>query len=103
VAPAPVITLLSPTDLKVSVKRKGRKITLRGRLVLPAGAPPTLCTGGGITVEVKGVGRKTIRRGTVLNDKCTFTVKLSGKAKKRLRIKSRFAGTPALAPFGSSR
>jgi hypothetical protein len=100
VAVAPPIVI--PSDLKVTSKRKGRRVTLRGRLVLPAGAAPSLCAGGGVTLEIKGVGRNTIRKSTVLDAKCAFAIKLKGKAKKRLRIKSRFAGTPGLAPFASS-
>jgi Ca2+-binding RTX toxin-like protein len=98
--PPPVVApLVTPTDLKVKVKRKGRRITLTGRLVLPAGAAPALCQGGGVRLEIKGIGRRTIRRGTVLSGKCAFTVKLKGKASKRVRVTARFAGTPSLAPI----
>lgn len=97
-APAPVSTLIAPRDLKIAVKKQRRGVVLRGKLLLPAGAPTALCKGGGISLEVKGVGRRTIRTGTVLSGKCTFTLKLKGRAKKKVRVKAFFAGTPALAP-----
>jgi Ca2+-binding RTX toxin-like protein len=93
--------LISPSDLKVSVKRKGRRVTLRGLVVLPAGTNPSLCKGGGVTLEIKGVMRKTVRRGTVLDARCRFTSTLKGTRKRRkVRVKGFFAGTPQIAPIG---
>ncbi len=51
--------------------------------------------------EIKGLSRKTVRRGTVLNAKCGFTVKLKGTGKRRkVRVRAYFAGTPGIAPIG---
>ena len=103
-APAPGTTpaasLIAPSDLRVGVRRKGRRVTLRGKLVLPAGTAPSLCTGGGVTLEIRGLGRRVRRRGTVLDARCAFTVRLRSKGRRsKLRVKAYFAGTPAVAPI----
>ena len=92
---------IAPSDLKVSARRKGRRVTLRGRLVLPAGASTSLCKGGGVTLEVRGLRKRLVRHGTVLDGRCAFSVKLKAKVRRRIRVKAYFAGTPAVAPIGS--
>lgn len=102
-APAPAAPAaaapVAPTGLKVSARRKSRRVTVRGRVMLPAGTPASLCRGGGVMLQIRGARPRTLRRGTVLNDRCRFTVRLRGSGKRRLRVKASFAGTPSLAPI----
>ena len=68
--------------------------------MLPAGAPSSLCEGGGVTLQIRGVRRRAVRRGTVLDGRCAFTMKLKAKGRRRIRVKAYFAGTPSVAPIG---
>jgi Ca2+-binding RTX toxin-like protein len=89
---------IAPSGLVITVRRRGRTATLRGVLQLPAGAATSLCDGGGVSLSIKGSGR----RGVTLDGRCRFTLKLRTKA-RRLQVQARFAGTPSLAPFDSGR
>lgn len=107
-APAPAVAparpaLVTPTAFTLKLVRRGRSVRLTGRLRLPAGTSPALCTGGGVSLRVTGLGRRTVRAGTVLGSRCTFSLRFRAKGKRRVHAKARFAGTPELAPFSARR
>lgn len=95
--------LIAPDDLVVSVRRKGRRVIVRGRLVLPGGTPKSLCTGGGVTLQIRGLARRALRRGTVLDGRCGFTVTLKGRRRGKVRVRAYFAGTPGIGPLSRTR
>jgi len=93
VRPAPRITMaVTPT-------RRGSTL-VRGRVLPPAGALLTACSGAQVAVTVSRRGRAVKRRVVKLDAACAYRVRLKGRP-GRLRVVARFEGSKALRPVSS--
>ena len=101
--PAPIAPAAShavkPLRFDISARRRGGSIVVTGRVRLPAGASG--CAGGGVTVRLRGLARRTKSVGTVLRANCSFVVRVRAKGRRVARVSASFAGTPNIAPASS--
>ena len=76
----------------------GRKrLTVRGRLLLPAGV--TRAAGCRGTVQLTLKGRKSLRKTATVNSACQFTWRTKRPAGRKLTLTARFGGNAALLPL----
>ena len=91
---------LRPRRLTAHTRRRARRLTTSGSLLLPAGTGRAGVCGGRVTVRVKARGRTIARRSVPLRFDCTYAATFSFKQpeRRKLTVQARFEGTGTLLP-----
>ena len=90
---------LLPLGLTARVgPRRGRRVTITGRLRLPAGTGRAGLCQGRVIVRVMTGRRLLARRAAALGPDCRYAVSATVRSRHTLTVKARFMGTDGLLP-----
>ena len=90
----------TPSKLTAGAKRRGKRVTVSGKLTLPKGVAASACKGAEVRLTIRS-GRKVAGRGTArLDGRCAYKATIKVSRTSSLKVSARFAGTGTLAALG---